>query len=96
MVIFWSVSCERGKWLGLAGQPVEQILGIDGDVSSGAEEAGMAGNTAHAARSWIVDHSPQHDALIVLRGGDTAAPAFRRQELHMLHAQRLGQVSLWY
>ncbi len=58
-----------------AGKPVEQVLCVDGDVAGGAEESGMPGNAAHATRGWIVDHSPEHDAMVVLRGRDAAAPA---------------------
>ena len=69
----------------LAGKPVEQVLRVDGDVAGSAEDPGMPGNPAHAPRGWIVDHSPQHDAMIVLGGRSAAAPAFRRQISHVLH-----------
>src|SRR6202034_1503268 len=48
----------------------------------------------HAARRWIVYHSPQYDAMIVLGGGNAAAPTFWRKESHVLHTQRLGEVAL--
>ena len=79
---------------GPAGQAVEQILRIDRDFAGGAEEPGVAGNSAHAPGSWIVDHSAEHDALIVLGGCDAAAPGFRRKKSRVLHAQWLSEMLL--
>ena len=66
----------------------------DGDVTGRTEESRMPCDTAHATRGRIVDKAPEHDAMIVLCGCDTAAPSCRREILHVLHPQRLRQVSL--
>ena len=69
-----------------AGKPVEQVLRVDGNVAGGAEKPRVPGNAAHPTRRWIVDNSPEHDAMIVLRGRNAAVPAFRRKKSHVLHA----------
>ena len=94
VVIFSSVSCGQRKTAGPAGEPVEQVLRIDGDIAGGAEESRVTGDAAHAARGWIVHDSAEHDAVFVLRRRDAAAPACRRKKARVLQAQRSGQVAL--
>ena len=64
-----------------AGQAVDQILRVDRDFAGGAEEPGVAGNSAHAPGSWIVYHSAEHDALIILGGCDAARARIPEEEI---------------
>ena len=42
---------------GASGEPVEQVLRIDGDIVSSAEQPRMASNSAHPPRCWIVHNA---------------------------------------
>ena len=78
---------------GPAGKPIQQVLGVDGNVIRSAEESRVPGNAAHAPGSWIMHQPAKHDSMFVLRGCDTAMPAFWRKKSHVLHAQRLGEIA---
>ena len=64
-----------------------------GKIVGCREEAGVAGDSAHAARGGIVDDAAQHFAiLIVLRGRYARRPLCGRKKACVFHAERREDV----
>ncbi len=82
---------------------IQHGLRVLGNVVGGGEQAGVSGDSAHAARGGIVHDAAQHGAalvlpferqverhsgLYVLRGRDFRQPLLGRQEARVRHVQR--------
>ena len=67
-VISLSVDCLSGKWAGVVQELVEQGLGEERDVVGGAEDAGVAGDSAHAAGGGVVDGAAEHVVEVGIGG----------------------------
>src|SRR4051812_21246370 len=70
---------------------VEEHAGIASQVRSGAEKAGMAGDSVHATSGGVMDGTAEDLAGILFALGWGDAAALRRKESGLGHFQRLEQ-----
>ncbi|EKD33996.1 MAG: hypothetical protein ACD_75C02514G0001, partial [uncultured bacterium] len=72
--------------------PAEHHPGKDREVVGGREQAGMAGNAAHAEGGWIMNLAAYHLSPPEIRGSDTQPEVPGRFEQRILHAERCEDV----
>ena len=70
------------------GESAEKVLGEDGEVIGGGEQAGVTGDASHAARGGIVHGAAKHGVLLVVLGGRDARAPFRgRKKSRVPHGE---------